>query len=123
MDGTTRLYDISDPFHPKQIYQKKIGAQVNMASQSWDGKRAYFSSSLLGNWDKKGKDNEQFVKLYKWDGKTLKPEWTVDFTKLKLGRAHQMRFGAYSLYNKGNPAVVTEKEKAKGDAQYALENQ
>jgi len=98
MDGTARLFDISDPFHPKQIYQKKIGSQVNMVSQSWDGKRVYFSSSLLSKWDKKGKDNEQFVKAYRWDGKELTPLFAIDFLKEKLGRPHQMRFGAYALY-------------------------
>ncbi len=98
MDGTARLFDISDPFHPKQIYQKKIGSQLNMVSQSWDGKRVYFSSSLLSKWDKKGKDNEQFVKAYRWDGKELSPLFAIDFLKEKLGRPHQMRFGAYALY-------------------------
>jgi len=98
MDGSARLFDISDPFHPKQIYQKKIGAQVNMVSQSWDGKRVYFSSSLLSKWDKKGRDNEQFVKAYRWDGKQLTPMFQIDFIKEKLGRPHQMRFGAYALY-------------------------
>ena len=98
MDGTARLFDISDPFHPKQIYQKKIGSQVNMVSQSWDGKRVYFSSSLLSKWDKKGKENEQFVKAYRWNGKELIPLFHIDFIKEKLGRPHQMRFGAYALY-------------------------
>ena len=98
MDGTARLFDISDPQHPTEIYSKKIGAQLNMVSQSWDGKRVYFSSSLLANWDKKGDDNEQFVKLYAWDGKELTHRWTVDFIEEKLGRPHQMRFGAFALY-------------------------
>lgn len=98
MDGTARLFDIRDPHHPKQIYSKKIGSQVNMVSQSWDGKRVYFSSSLLANWDKKDTNNEQFVKLYHWDGKQLTHEWTVDFLAQKLGRAHQMRFGSGALY-------------------------
>ena len=43
MDGKTRLFDISDPFNPKQVNTFKIGAQVNMVSQSWDGKRVYFT--------------------------------------------------------------------------------
>ena len=43
----------SDPFHPTPVYEKRIGSQVNMVSQSWDGKRFYFTSSLLANWDKK----------------------------------------------------------------------
>jgi len=53
----------SEPFHPRQVYEKRTGAQLNMVSQSWDGKRLYFTSSLLANWDKKGKDNEQFLKV------------------------------------------------------------
>lgn len=99
MDGKTRFFDISDPFNPKQTYEHEIGSQVNMISQSWDGKRAYFTSSLLGNWDKTGEADEQYFKLFTWDGKKLNHEFTVDFYKLKLGRAHQMRFGAYSLYS------------------------
>ncbi|MGD8629501.1 MAG: selenium-binding protein SBP56-related protein, partial [Gammaproteobacteria bacterium] len=51
-DGVARLFDISDPFNPRQILAENIGAQLNMISQSWDGKRVYFTSSLLANWDK-----------------------------------------------------------------------
>jgi selenium-binding protein 1 len=98
MDGKTRLFDISDPHAPKQIYEKQIGKQINMVSQSWDGKRVYFTSSLLANWDKKGDDNEQYLKAYTWDGKKLAPTFAIDFTAEKLGRPHQMRFGARALY-------------------------
>ena len=51
-DGMTRVFDVSDPFNAKEVYTHKIGDQVNMLSQSWDGKRVYFTSSLLANWDK-----------------------------------------------------------------------
>ena len=98
MDGKVRYFDTTDPFNPKQVYEKEIGSQVNMVSGSWDGKRQYFTTSLLSNWDKKGEKNEQFLKLYTWDGKELDHQFTVDFIEEKLGRAHQMRFGAYSLY-------------------------
>ena len=98
MDGKTRGFDISDPFNPKQVFEQKIGAQVNMVSSSWDGKRLYYTSSLLANWDKKAQDNEQYLKLFSWDGKKLTEQFSIDFIKQKLGRAHQMRFGAYSLY-------------------------
>ncbi len=98
MDGKTRAFDISDPFHPKQVFEQKIGTQVNMVSSSWNGKRLYYTSSLLANWDKKGKDNQQYLKLYHWNGKKLTAQFSIDFIKEKLGRAHQMRFGAYSLY-------------------------
>lgn len=94
MDGTTHYFDISNPEAPRETYAKRTGAQVNMISQSWDGKRIYISSSLLANWDKKGVEDEQFVKLFDWDGKQLKQQWAVDFYKLKLGRAHHMKFGS-----------------------------
>ncbi len=102
MDGKTRFFDISDPFAPKQTYEHVVGKQVNMVSQSWDGKRNYYTTSLLGNWDKTGDSDEQFMKLYTWNGKKLNLEFEIDFYELKLGRAHQMRFGAYSLYSQ-NP--------------------
>ena len=94
MDGKTRLFDLSNPEAPRQVYEKVTGKQVNMISQSWDGKRVYVSSSLLANWDKQGADDEQFVKLFSWDGKELKEQWKIDFTKEKLGRAHHMKFTA-----------------------------
>jgi selenium-binding protein 1 len=93
-DGKCRVFDVSNPHQPKQIHEKQIGRQVNMVSQSWDGKRLYFSSSLLARWDKGGEDNEQFVRGYIWDGKELKPKFDLDFTALKLGRPHHMLFGS-----------------------------
>jgi selenium-binding protein 1 len=69
-----------------------------MVSQTWDGKRLYFTSSLLANWDKKGKDDEQFLKAYAWDGKKLAPLFAVDFKKEGLGRPHLMRFGQDQFY-------------------------
>ena len=103
MDGKTRAFDISDPFKPIQVYEKQVGTQVNMVSSSWDGKRLYYTSSLLANWDKKGKDNEQFLKLYHWDGKLLTEQFAIDFIKQKLGRPHQMRFGSHALYGAVKP--------------------
>ena len=103
LDGTVRLFDVSDPFHPQQVYEEKIGSQLNMVSQSWDGGRLYFTSSLLANWDKKGDDDEQFLKAYTWDGDKLTHRFTVDFYEEDLGRPHIMRFGAYALYGKPRP--------------------
>jgi selenium-binding protein 1 len=100
MDGTARIFDISDPHEPVQIFEQVIGKQINMVSQSWDGRRVYFTSSLLANWDKKGENNEQYLKAYAWDGKTLAPSFAVDFIGEKLGRPHLMRFGAYALYGR-----------------------
>jgi methanethiol oxidase len=97
MDGKTRYFDLSNPEAPKQTYEKVTGKQVNMVSQSWDGKRVYITSSLLEKWDKKGADNEQFLRAFNWDGKELKPAFEVDFTHEKLGRAHHMKLGSKSL--------------------------
>ena len=102
MDGTTRYFDMSDPFNPKQTYEKTIGKQVNMASQSWDGKRVYYTSSLLANWDKKGEDNDQYFKSFTWNGTELEEQFSIDFSAEKLGRPHQMRFGAHNLYTQNN---------------------
>jgi selenium-binding protein 1 len=97
MDGLTRYFDLSNPEAPKQTYAKATGKQVNMISQSWDGKRVYITSSLLANWDKGGADNEQFLRAFAWDGKELTPAFEVDFTKEQLGRAHHMKLGSRSL--------------------------
>lgn len=97
-DGICRVFDVSDPLRPRPIHEEKIGRQVNMVSQSWDGKRLYFTTSLLANWDKQGDDNEQFVKGYDWDGRRFTPRFTVDFKAQQLGRPHLMRFGSASLY-------------------------
>jgi len=94
MDGTTRYFDLTDPESPKQTYARQTGRQVNMISQSWDGKRVYITSSLLEHWDKAGADNEQFLRAFNWDGKELTPAFEVDFAKEKLGRAHHMKFTA-----------------------------
>jgi methanethiol oxidase len=97
-DGKCRVFDVSDPHEPKQVYETVIGRQVNMVSQSWDGKRLYFTSSLLANWDKNGDDNDQFLKGYDWDGEKLTERFAVDFKRTRLGRPHMMHFGSSQLY-------------------------
>jgi methanethiol oxidase len=94
MDGTTHYFDLTDPEHPQETYHLHTGSQVNMISQSWDGKRVYITSSLLSHWDKTGADNEQFLRAFNWDGHTLTRAFEVDFTKEKLGRPHHMKFTA-----------------------------
>lgn len=104
-DGKTHLFDISNPHAPKQVLEQQIGEQVNMVSQSWDGKRVYYTSSLLANWDKteSAGGDLQYFKLYEWDGKALKPKFEIDFIAEGLGGPHQMRFGSYALYGKERP--------------------
>jgi methanethiol oxidase len=94
MDGTTHYFDLTDPEHPRQTYSKHTGSQVNMVSQSWDGRRVYITSSLLSKWDKTGKDNEQFLRAFHWDGHELNLAFEIDFTKEQLGRPHHMKFTA-----------------------------
>ncbi|HEY5647535.1 MAG TPA: selenium-binding protein SBP56-related protein, partial [Pseudomonadales bacterium] len=113
-DGMVRMFDISDPFKPVQVFEQNIGEQVNMVSQSWDGKRVYFTSSLLANWDKQESTGGdlQYFKLYHWDGESLKPEFSIDFIAAGLGAPHQMRFGAYGLYGLRRPAALDEQSAA-----------
>lgn len=111
MDGKARYFDLSDPEHPKQVYETTIGKQVNMVSESWDGKRVYFTSSLLSNWDKKGPDDEQFLKAYNWNGKELKLAFQIDFYKEKLGRPHHMKFGSKSIKAAYSPDPLPASEK------------
>ena len=105
-DGMTRVFDISDPHNAKEVYAEKIGDQINMLSQSWDGKRVYFTSSLLSNWDKQqGEEGDlQYFKSYTWDGEKLTMQFSIDFIAAGLGMPHQMRFGSYALYAKNRPA-------------------
>ncbi len=109
-DGKVRVIDVSDPHQPRQIHEEAIGRQVNMVSQSWDGKRLYFTSSLLANWDKQGDDNEQFFKAYAWNDRKLKQQFAIDFKAAKLGRPHHMLFGSSQLYpSTGKPDVAANK--------------
>jgi methanethiol oxidase len=98
MDGTVHVFDVSNPRAPKVVLEKKIGKQLNMVSQSWDGKRVYFTSSLLANWDKGGADGEQFLRAFDWSGTELTPRFAIDFTAEKLGRPHIMNFGSVDFY-------------------------
>ena len=106
MDGTLRVFDVSKPRKAHMVYEKKIGAQVNMVSQSWDGKRLYFTTSLLANWDGTVGEDPQFLKAFSWDGKKLTPTFEVDFVAEKLGRPHIMNFGQIDFY-KGRVAQVS----------------
>jgi selenium-binding protein 1 len=94
MDGTVRVYDVTNPRRARPIHERKIGAQLNMVSQSWDGKRLYFTSSLLANWDGTGHEDEQFLKAFRWNGRTLDAAFAIDFRAAQLGRPHIMNLGA-----------------------------
>jgi selenium-binding protein 1 len=98
MDGSVHVFDVSNPRKPAVVLEQKIGKQLNMVSQSWDGKRVYFTSSLLANWDKTGADDEQFLRVFDWDGKALAKRFEVDFEAAQLGRPHIMNLGSESFY-------------------------
>lgn len=106
MDGTVRVFDVSEPRSPKLVHQRKIGSQVNMVSQSWDGERVYFTSSLLANWDGTGHEDEQFLKAFRWDGKALEPTFEIDFREKELGRPHIMRFGQEGFHTGRAPRAA-----------------
>ena len=90
MDGKVRVYDVSQPRKARLVHERVIGPQLNMVSQSWDGKRLYFTSSLLASWDGTGHEDSQFLKSFRWDGKSLSPAFEIDFRKQSLGRPHIM---------------------------------
>jgi selenium-binding protein 1 len=65
--GELKQYDVSDPFHPREVGSVHIGGIVRraphpksgplrggpqMVEVSRDGKRVYFSSSLYASWDR-----------------------------------------------------------------------
>jgi len=89
MDGTLKVYDVSNPFEGKLIETVKLGEMANMVSSSWDGTRVYATNSLLSQWDKPG---DYWLKAYAWEGGKLVPKFTTDFNP--AGRAHIMNFGS-----------------------------
>ena len=95
MDGTLRVYDISNPFEAKLIEQVKLGEMANMVSESWDGTRIYVTNSLLSQWDKPG---DYWLKAYAWENGKLVHKFTTDFNS--VGRAHLMNFGSKALRTK-----------------------
>jgi len=108
LDGMVRVFDVSNPRKPHVIYERKIGTQVNMVSQSWDGKRIYFTSSLLANWDGTGGEDEQYLRAFTWDEKELTPTFEIDFRSEQLGRPHLMRFGQLEFHRGAGPQAGAE---------------
>jgi selenium-binding protein 1 len=93
LDGTLRVFDVSKPRKPRLILTKKIADQLNMVSQSWDGRRLYATSSLLSAWDGTSGEDPQYLKAYEWYQKDLRLRFDIDFRAEELGRPHIMRFG------------------------------
>ncbi len=108
LDGIVRVFDVSEPRKPVLVHEKKIGPQLNMVSQSWDGKRVYFTSSLLANWDGIGGDDAQFLAAYDWSGKELAKRFQIDWKAEKLGRPHIMNFGQLGFWAKRGASAAGE---------------
>ena len=87
-----------------------------MVSQTWDGKRVYFTSSLLANWDKNGEDDEQFLKAF-----TLGREEARAALRGRLpqGEARPAAHHAASARRTSGPAAGTptasERRRGRGD--------
>ena len=99
MDGTLRVFDVSKPRRPRMILEKKLGDQLNMVSQSWDGHRLYVTTSLLSQWDAVSGKDPQFLKAFDWQNKSLLPSFEIDFVEEQLGRPHIMRFGQSGFWS------------------------
>ena len=101
MDGTLRVYDVTNPFEGKLIETVKLGDMANMVSTSWDGTRVYSTNSLLSKWDKPG---DYWLKAFAWENGKLVPKFTTDFNP--VGRAHIMNFGSNAMRATAMPAGV-----------------
>jgi selenium-binding protein 1 len=99
MDGTLRVFDVSNPRRPRQILERKLGDQLNMVSQSWDGRRVYLTTSLLSQWDGISGKDPQFFKAFDWHQKDLRSLFEIDFIAEELGRPHIMRFGQRGFWS------------------------
>ncbi len=99
-DGMVRVFDVSNPRAPSLHYERKIGKHVNMVSQSWAGKRVYFTSSVIAKWDPPPEAGEGYLRAFAWDEKELSTTFEVDFFAQALGRPHIMRFGQDAFYGK-----------------------
>lgn len=98
LDGTLRVYDVSNPFEGKLIEQVKLGEMANMVSESWDGARVYATNSLLSQWDKR---SDYWLKAYAWENGKLVPKFTTDFNA--VGRPHIMNFGSKTMRVASHP--------------------
>lgn len=97
-DGTVRVFDVSDPRDPDLVLTRKIGSQLGTVAQSFDGRRVYFSSSFLPNWDGRGESEEQYLRAFAFDDEELEPRFEVDFAERGLGNPHGLYFGSVSFY-------------------------
>ena len=81
-----------------------------MVSQSWDGSRVYLhflparATGTSAKPPPKARTSHYF-KAYDWADGKLDQKFAIDFHAEKLGKPHQMRFGAYALYGMTHPTL------------------
>jgi selenium-binding protein 1 len=105
LDGTLRVFDVLRPRKPRLILEKKLGDQLNMVSQSWDGRRLYATSSLLSQWDGTSGEDPQYLKAFEWYQKDVRLRFEIDFLAENLGRPHIMRFGQRGFWTAEDAAT------------------
>jgi selenium-binding protein 1 len=92
MDGKVRVFDVSQPRAPKQIYGK-VGPQV-VWFRSPDGKRPTSHDPLA-----RGRPAATTRTSRSSAGtEAAAPRFEIDFQKQQLGRPHIMNFGQKGLY-------------------------
>ena len=89
----------------KMVVNIDRGNRVKIKSIDFEGVEKFSANKLAAQFKNTKKKNIfRFWKKSKYISKDYKEDLTslIDFYKEKLGRAHQMRFGAYSLYSSKN---------------------
>ncbi|WP_435194168.1 selenium-binding protein SBP56-related protein [Natronomonas sp. EA1] len=115
LHGEVRMYDVSDPAHPRHVDTVHLGGRFGpdhplrtvhggpqMLQCSLDGERLYWTTSLYSSWDdqffpEEGTAGSVMVKADvdpSAGTMTLDPEFCVDFGRLSDGvaRAHEIRW-------------------------------
>src|SRR5262245_33595029 len=94
MDGMVRVYDVSEPRKARLVHERVIGPQLNMVSQSWDGKTGRVTISPLAHWDAPCPSDARFPRPFYFAAPRLMMCGRPGFCARKLGRPHIMNLGA-----------------------------
>lgn len=97
-DGVVHIFDMTDERSPELVREQRIGSQLGAVSQSWDGRRVYFTSSFFHRWDREREAEARFVKAFSWDGDDLEPLFELDFGAQGLGRPRDTLLGSIDFY-------------------------
>jgi selenium-binding protein 1 len=110
--GELKQYDVSDPFHPREVGSVRLGGIVGrvahparpdqplaggpqMVEVSRDGKRVYFTNSLYGAWDEQFYPDGVGAWMTKLDvgegGMSFDERFFLEGEEFRGRRAHQVR--------------------------------